>query len=291
MEKYSVLKTPAYAKVNAPLTRYSSKNYSETTGYSLTYYEPVYDLDLKIPGLGIAQVPFIPIQHTRKNRGKRTFVPRYLTEEDMKQINIRAEQKARDILKDFEPAQKASYESAGDFRTKKEIESKIEHIRDVCADVRDHVRRANKYDYSTQYFKNRITKHRFEDKDKKHDFVLDCYDEHLKDISTSLSKSRNHRRERVRYMSAGCERREKKKAESEKPEEEQKNEEDQPKDTPKHIYTIPQNATEAFESKFSDRLTKLRTDLSALKVSSESFIDNTRYKSMNLDDLIEAIRN
>lgn len=286
MEKYSVLKTPAYAKVNAPLTRYSSKNYSETTGYSLTYYEPVYDLDLKIPGLGIAQVPFIPIQHTRKNRGKRTFVPRYLTEEDMKQINIKAEQKARDILKDFEPAQKASYESAYDFRTKKEIESKIEHIRDVCADVRDHVRRANKYDYSTQYFKNRATKLRFEEKDKKKDFVLDCYDDHLKELSTSLSKSRNHRRERVRYMSAGCERKEKKVEVEDKTEEP----EDQPKEETKHVYTIPKNATELFESRFTDRLTKLRTDLSALKVESESFIENTRYKSLNIDELIDLVR-
>lgn len=281
MEKYSVLKTPAYAKVNAPLTRYSSKNYSEQTGYSLTYYEPVYDLDLKIPGLGIAQVPFVPIQHTRKNRGKRTFVPRYLTEEDMKQINIRSEQRARDIMKDFEPAQKEKYESARDFRTKKEIESKIEQIRDVCADVRDHVRRANKYEFSRKYLTKGASKFRFEDKDKKKDFVLDNYDEHLKSISSGLSRDQNHRRERFRYKSAGCVRKEK--TETSKTETEVEEQES----TNKHSYKIPENQTEIFESKFSDRLSKLRSDLNSLKVSSESFIDNTRYKSLNVDDVIK----
>lgn len=276
MEKYSVLKTPAYAKVNPTLSRH---NYSEKSGYQLTYYEPVYDLDLKIPGLGIAQVPFIPIQHTRKNRGKRSFVPRHLTEEDMKQINMKAELKARDVLKDFEPATKATYESSRDFRMKKEIEEKLEDIRDVCADVRDHVRRIKKYDFARNSLTSGASKFKFLDKDKKKDFVLDTYDDHLKLISNNLTKDKNHRREWFKYKSAGCERKEKKKVD------EKVEEKDEEKSN--HIYKIPQNQTERFESTFGESLSKLRGDLNSLKISSESFIDKTRYKALKADDVIE----
>lgn len=268
MEKYSVLKTPAYAKVTPSLSRNS---YNEKTGYSLTYYEPVYDLDMKIPGLGMAQVPFIPIQHTRKNRGKRTFVPRHLTEEDMKQINMKAEMRARDVLKDFEPATKASYESSSNFRMKKEIEEKIENIREVCGDVRDHVRRIKKYDFAQKFMSNSVSKVRFVDKDKKKDFVLDNYDEHLKLMSDNLTRDKYHRRENFRLKSAGCERREKV----------EKVEDD------KHLYKIPQNQTERFESTFGDKLSKLRGDLKSLKISSENLIDSTRYKSLKVDDVIK----
>lgn len=201
MEEFSVLRTPIYPKYSGSI---SQPHYSDRYGYAITYYEPVYDVDLKIPGLGIAEVPFVPIQHIRSNRGRRPFVPRYLTEEDMIQINLRAARKAKDIMKDFHPAQKATYESARDFRTKKEIESRMEEIRESCANVHNYYRKVGKYDFTREKMFNPATSTRFVDKDNLKDVILDAKFENIADMKKKLGEDKNNRRDRFKMLSAGC---------------------------------------------------------------------------------------
>ena len=292
MEEFSVLKTPVYPKYNHTIT---SPHYSDRYGYAITYYEPIYDLDLKIPGLGIAEMPFVPIQHIRKSRGTRPFVSRYLTAEDMIQINLRAERKAKDILKDFHPSQKASYESARDFRTKKEIESKIEDIRESCASAQNYYRKAKKYDFTRNQAYNPRTKLRFEEKDKVKDIILEAKLENVNDMRSKLGNDAFNHRSRFRMRSAGC-----------KPDPEPVvDEPEEAETTPSEASTktrrtsretradqlkalqerIEKQETEAdcFERTFGRHLSKLRGDFNALTHSADDFIADTKYQTFSMD--------
>lgn len=305
MEQYSVLKTPGYAKYNGSLLQ---PNYSDTYGYKLTYYEPIYDVDLKIPGLGICEVPFIPIQHIRSNRGRRPFVPRHLTEQDMIQINLRAERKARDIMKDFHPAQKASYESARDFRTRKEIEERMESIRESCANIHDYSRKAEKYDFTRKtLYSPRATKS-FVDKDNLKDIILDSKFEHIKDIKKSLAEDTDNHRAKFRLYSAACKKdtkvdKDERKVESEKedtigselpsvPPSTQ-----QPRKTSREVRADELKALEerikkqesesdCFERTFGRHLSKLRGEVNTLTHLTDSYIEDTRYRSFKVDQVL-----
>jgi hypothetical protein len=304
MEEFSVLKTPVYPKVVGNLSR---PHYSEGYGYTLAYYEPVYDLDLKIPGLGIAEVPFVPIQHVRRSRGSRPFVPRHLTEEDMIQINLRAGQRARDILKDFHPAQKASYESARDFRTRKEIESRMEEIRESCASVHDYCRKADKYDFTRKNVYHPRASSRFVDKDNLKDIILDSKVEHINDMKKTLGEDKHNHREHFRVRAAGCktfkkeheETAEDAKEDSVVPElptietstattarrSSRETRADQLKELQAKIKK-QETDSDCFERTFGRHLSKLRGEVNDLTHLTDGFIGDTRYKAFKLDETL-----
>lgn len=295
MEEFSVLKTPAYAKYSGSLHQ---PQYSDRYGYKITYYEPIYDVDLKIPGLGIAERPFVPIQHIRSNRGTRSFVPRHLTEEDMIQINLRAQRKAKDILKDFHPAQKASYESARDFQTRKDIESKLEEIRESCNNAHHYYKKAEKFDFTRKNFCTPRLKNRYVEKDRLKDIVLDSHDEHLKDMSKSVGEDDKNHRAKFRMLSAGC-KSDKKEAESR----EESVVPDLPAITPTELpprKTSRQNRadqlkvleerlkkqeteSDCFERTYGRYLNNIRSDVSTLSKHTDDYLADTRYKTFQID--------
>jgi hypothetical protein len=306
MEEFSVLKTPVYAKYGMNLSR---PHYSDGYGYTLAYYAPVYDLDLKIPGRGIAEVPFIPIQHVRASKGTRPFVPRHLTAEDMIQINLRAGQRAKDIMKDFHPSQKATYESARDFRTRKEIESRMEEIRESCASVHDYCRKADKYDFTRKTIYNPKATSRFVDKDNLKDIILDSKFEHIKDMKRTLGEDKNNHRDNFRVRAAGCKAFKK---ENETAEDQQDSKEDsivpelpniessstttarrssretradQLKELQEKIKK-QESESDCFERTFGRHLSKLRGEVNDLTNLTDGFIGDTRYKSFKVNEVL-----
>lgn len=300
------MKTPVYPKYMGNLSR---PHYSEGYGYTLAYYEPVYDLDLKIPGLGMAQVPFVPIQHIRSSRGTRPFVPRHLTEEDMIQINLRSGQRARDIMKDFHPSQKPSYESARDFRTRKEIESRMEEIRESCASVHDYCRKADKYDFTRKTAFNPRSANRYVDKDNLKDIILDSKFEHIKDIKRTLGEDRLNHRDNFKLRSAGCKAF---KREHEETAEDKESKEDSVVPELPNIETSSattarrssretradqlkvlqekikkqESESDCFERTFGRHLSKLRGEVNDLTHLTDGFIGDTRYRSFKVDQAI-----
>ncbi|KAG5678761.1 hypothetical protein PVAND_008405 [Polypedilum vanderplanki] len=305
MEEFSILKTPAYPKVYPTLSR---PHYSDRSGYTITYYEPIYDVDLKIPGLGIAEVPFIPIQHVRQSRGHRPFVPRHLTQEDMIQINLRAERKAKDIMKDFHPSQKATYESPRDFQMRKEIESKLDDIRETCASTNNYFRKAEKYDFTRKSLFNPRTKTRFEDKDKLKDIILDSHVEHLNEMKKGIAEDKDNHRSRFRMLSAGCkpsrqeliEQAMNTKIEVEENEEEpepsqfaRKTSREQRADDLKILQErIKKQETESdcFERTFGRHLSKLRGEVNTLSNHTDDYLADTRYKTFKIDQTFRRFK-
>lgn len=297
MEEFSVLRTPVYGKYYGNL---SPPSYNDRYGYTIAYYEPIYDVDLKIPGLGIAEVPFIPIQ--RSNRTSRPFVPRHLTAEDMIQINLRASQRAKDILKDFHPAQKASYESARDFRTKKEIESTIEEIRESCANVHSYYRKAGKYDFTrNKLYSPRATSH-YIDKDNLKDIILDAKVEHIEDMKKKLGEDKDNHRAKFQLHAAGC-KKDKKEAYDEEAAEEvaeppkvesaeqiarrasRQVRADQLKALEER-FKKQETESDCFERTFGRHLSKLRGEVDSLTHLTDGFIGDTRYRSFKVDQIL-----
>lgn len=306
MEEFSVLRTPAYPKYHGSL---SQPLHDDGYGRTLTYYEPIYDVGMKIPGLGIASLPFVPIQHIRSARGTRPFVPRHLTEEDMIQINLKAAGKARDIMKDFHPAQKANYESARDFRTRKEIESKMEDIRDSCANVHDYYRKAGKYDFTRNSLYNPRSKSRFVDKDNLKDIILETKCENINDIRTKLGEDHFNHRARFRLLSAGCKDDKKEtpgliedidaevKEDSAAPELPEVPSSEKPvrrtsrearADQLKALqerFKKQETESDCFERTFGRHLSRLRGEVDSLTHLTDGFIGDTRYRSFKADQI------
>lgn len=300
MEEFSVLKTPAYAKYSGSLLQ---PQYSDRYGYKITYYEPIYDVDLKIPGLGIAEVPFVPIQHIRSSRGNRSFVPRYLTEEDMIQINLRAQRKAKDILKDFHPAQKASYESARDFQTRKDIESKLEEIRESCNNVHHYYKKAEKYDFTRKNLYTPRLKTRYVEKDRLKDIVLDSHVEHLNEMSKGVGEDKDNHRAKFKMLAAGC--KEEKKSQNDEKEDSVVPDlpviESTSSELPKRRTSrecradqlkileerLKKQETESdcFERTYGRYLNKLRGDVTTLSRHTDDYLADTRYKTFQIDQL------
>lgn len=295
MEEFSVLRTPAYAKYNGNLSR---SRFSDRYGHTLAYYEPVYDIDLKIPGLGIMELPFVPIQYIKKSKGSRPFVSRYLGQEDMIQINLRAERKAKDIMKDFHPAQKASYESVRDFRTRKEIESRMEDIREACANVHSYSRKAEKYDLTRKTLFSPRAKTNFVDKDNLKDIILDAKVEHVNDMRRTLGEDRENHRAKFRLHAAACK--------VDKVESDEKNEDDVEDETVgstgrkssrdvraeqlKHLQEkLKKQETEAdcFERTFGRHLAKLRGEVNSLTHVADDYIADNKYQSFKIDNIFK----
>lgn len=304
MEEFSVLKTPAYPRYTGTLT---SPHYSDRLGYTITYYEPVYDVDLKIPGLGIAEVPFIPIQHVRQNRGHRPFVPRHLTQEDMIQINLRAERRAKDIMKDFHPSQRASYESARDFQMRKEIESKLEDLRETCASTNNYFRKAEKYDFTRKSLYNPRIKTRFEEKDKLKDIVLDAHAEHLSDMRKDVGADKDNHRAKFRMLSASCKPTKQELIEKEMEEAAAVKAEEGEEPTPSSVRKTSreqraddlkilqerlkkqETESDCFERTFGRHLSKLRGEVNTLSHHTDDYLADTRYKSFKIDQAFKRL--
>lgn len=297
MEEFSVLKTPAYGKYGGSSLQ---PQYSDRYGYKLTYYEPLYDKDLKIPGLSISEVPFIPIQHIRNSRGSRSFVPRHLTEEDMIQINLRAQRKAKDIMKDFHPAQKASYESARTFQTRKDIESKLEEIRESCNNARHYYKKAEKYDFTRKTIYTPRLPNRYVEKDRLKDIVLDSHDEHLKEMSKGVGEDYNNHRAKFRMLSTGCKDDDKHnntKEDSVVPE----LSDIEPTEIPKRKTSrdiradqlkaleerlkMQESESDCFERTYGRYLNKIRGDVTNLSKHTDDYLADTRYKTFQIDQL------
>lgn len=311
MEEFSVLRTPAYAKYHGSM---SQPTYSDRYGYKLTYYEPLFDVSLKIPGLGIAEVPFIPIQHVRSSRSQRPFVPRHLTQEDMIQINLRAQRKAKDILKDFHPSQRASYESSSNFLMRKDIEQKLEDIRETCASTNNYFRKAEKYDYTRKNLYNPRTKPRFEDKDKIKDIVLDSHVEHIKELTKSVGEDTNNHRAKFQMLSAGCRpSRREMIEEAMRASDEMQKEESVVPELP-HIEAVTsavphrktsrehradqlkvlqdriekqETESDCFERTFGRHLSKLRGEVNTLSNHTDEYLTDTRYKTFKTDQVLK----
>lgn len=302
MEQFSVLKTPGYPKYHG---NPSQPHYSPGYGYTIAYYEPVYDLDLKIPGLGIAQVPFIPIQHVKTSRGTRPFVPRHLTEQDMIQINLRAERRAKDILKDFHPAQKESYESARDFRVKKEIESRMEEIRESCANVHNYYKKAEKYDFNRKNIFEGRSKGRLNCKNYPKDVILDMKVENVNDIKEKLAIDRENHRAKFRVYSAACtpnpkvEGIEEKIAAADQELQEETEDVKNQKATRRSSretraeqlkilqerFKKQETESECFERTFGRHLSKLRGEVNSLTHLADSYIAENKYQSFKMDHI------
>jgi hypothetical protein len=259
----------------------------------------LYDVDLKIPGLGIAETPFIPIQHVRSNRGSRPFVPRHLTEEDMIQINLRAQRKAKDIMKDFHPAQKAKYESARDFQTRKEIESKLEEIRESCANVHNYYKKAGKYDLTRENLYTPRTPTRFVEKDRLKDIILDSHVEHLNEMSKGMSEDEKNHRAKFRMLSAGCKREktvdtvDSVMADEDAPSESQLTRKtsrecraDQLKMLEERLKK-QETESDCFERTFGHSLNKLRGDVTTLSKHTDDYLADTRYKTFKIDQVLK----
>ena len=288
MEQYSVLKTPAYPKYHGSLLK---PKYSDRFGYTISYYEPLYDLDMKIPGLGIAEIPFIPIQ--RANRMESPFVPRYLTEQDMIQINLRAERKAKDIMKDFHPSQKASYESATDFRTKKEIESRIEDIRESCANTHNYYRKAEKYDFTRKKISER-PKGRIVPKCHFNDIILDSKVDNCKEIIKNLKDDKDNHRAKFRLNAAGC-----KNTKNTEDKESSQNcampstssrrtsrdiRDEQLKSLQEKLGK-QETESDCFERTFGRHLSKLRGEIKSLTHLTDDYIQDSKYQTFKIDQI------
>lgn len=310
MEEFSVLRTPAYPKYHGAL----SQPHYTGRGHALTYYEPIYDVDLKIPGLGIAEMPFVPIQHIRSDRNRRPFVPRHLTEEDMIQINLKAQRKAKDILKDFHPAQKASYESPRDFMMKKDIESRMDEIRESCAATHNYFQKAEKYDFTRKSLYNPRLATRFTEKDTLKDSILDAKMEHIDDMKVKLGQDDFNHRAKSRILSSAC--RESPMVEIEKlarktsydgkedsvvPElqnieaappaqSKRRSSRDTRADQLKELQErIDKQETEAdcFERTFGRHLSKLRGEVNNLTNMTDNYVEDTRYRSFKVDQFLK----
>lgn len=312
MEEFSVLRTPAYPKYHGTL---SQPHYSDRYGYKITYYEPLYDVDLKIPGLGIAEVPFVPIQHIRQNRGHRPFVPRHLTQEDMIQINLRAERKAKDILKDFHPSQKLTCESARDFQMRKDIENKLDEIRESCANANTYFKKAGKYDFTRKNLYNPRLRSRFEDKDLLKDPILDSHSEHLKEMKKEVGDDLNNHRARFRMLSAGCklDKQEKIEQAMKDAEEEQKREDSEVPDVSSIDGSLTsarrtsrehradqlrvlqdrlqkqETESDCFERTFGRHLSKLRGEVHTLSRHTDDYLADTRYKTFKIEQAFKRL--
>lgn len=303
MEAYSVLKTPAYPTYNGAL---SQPHYTNRSGYSLAYYEPIFDVDLKIPGLGMARVPFVPIQHVRKNRGRRPFVPRHLTEEDMIQINIRADQRAKDIMKDFHPAQRASYESVSDFRIKKEIEKKLEDIRESCSNARSYYKKAEKYDTTRKTIFNPKSKIQYRENTVKDPF-LNAHLDHLKEMTNKMSLDTYNCIANFKLAAAPLKRESKSSFDEKKEDKEGSQVPELPKFPVRSVsrrrsssearaeqlkvleerFAKQETESDCFERTYGRHLSKLRGDVDSLTNRTDDFIGDTRYRSFKVDQFLK----
>jgi hypothetical protein len=117
----SVTRTYSRGKVNNVV-------YNDRCGYAIVFYEPIYDLDTKIPPLRVADLPYtIPLNRKQLKNLKPAGKP------------INADEKRHVIIP-------GECESAASFIHRKVIERKMDEIRDICCNIKRCYEKAEKFD-------------------------------------------------------------------------------------------------------------------------------------------------
>lgn len=121
----SISRTYSRGKVNNVI-------YNDRCGYAIIYYDPIYDLDTKIPPLRMADLPYtIPLQRKSIKSLKPAGKP------------IGPREDEREVRRPKIPGE---CEAAKDFIQRKVIERKMEEVRDACASIRRCYQKAEKFD-------------------------------------------------------------------------------------------------------------------------------------------------
>lgn len=302
MEQFSIIRTPVYGKYGG---RTSAINYNDRYSYPISYSEPIYDLDLMIPGMGVPHRPFVPIEYIRN---RRKIHPKPLTEEDMIQIQIRADQRTKDILKDFRPSQKQVYESARDFIETRQIEDTIDDIRETCANIRNLFKKTDTYDTTRrQIFSPRSRSRTSNPVRRTEDLVLSSQLAHIDEISSKMSEDINNHKSKFEIAAAGC----RKDSSVHAPSENENDASSQVSESRSRFLgkqantaqsarrassearaetlrklqkRLDEQSTESdnFERTHGKYLTKLRSDVNNLSNITEGFIDDSKSRSYSL---------
>lgn len=282
--KYSVLKNPLYPHYNKKV---AGATYDEKMGYPITYYGPIYKKDMKVPGLKTAEVPFIAIANLRKPR--KPFVPRHLTEQDMIQVQLKAEQRARDILKDFHPAQREKFETVQDFRERKEIESKMEEARATFNKIQNiYKKRDIRYELEKE---KPLGIHRRAscERSQSRDLVFSSRLSSMERVQESMTKDTNNHLAKLKIAQASV------KPETKPIPEETSDDECEEKPKQQRSSSIQRlldeygppkpkrgdsdhSASDAFEKTFSEHMTNLRRDFNLVARRTECFLTDVRLK-------------
>lgn len=102
--------------------------YNDRCGYAIIFYDPIFDLDTKIPPLRMADLPYtIPLQ--RKSLRSLKPAGRPVGPGEVTRPNVPGD-----------------YEAAEDFIHRKIIERKMDEVRETCANIRHCFRKAEKFD-------------------------------------------------------------------------------------------------------------------------------------------------
>lgn len=117
--------------INRTYSRGKVKNvvYNDRCGYAIVFYEPIFDLDTKIPALKVADLPYtIPLDRKALHKLKPAGKP----------VNDDEVKKTRQIA--------GEREAAKDFIRRKIMERKMDEIRDTCSNIHRCYEKAEKFD-------------------------------------------------------------------------------------------------------------------------------------------------
>lgn len=105
--------------------------YNDRCGYAIIFYDPIYDLDTKIPPLRMADLPYtIPLN--RKSLKSLRPAGKPIGPDDVREVR--------------RPKVPGDYEAAQDFIHRKTIERKMDEIRESCSNIRRCYQKAEKFD-------------------------------------------------------------------------------------------------------------------------------------------------
>lgn len=106
--------------------------YNDRCGYAIIYYDPIYDLDSKIPPLRMADLPYtIPLQRKSIKSLKPAGKP------------VGPREDEREVRRPKIPGE---CEAAKEFIQRKIIERKMDEVREACANIRRCYKKAEKFD-------------------------------------------------------------------------------------------------------------------------------------------------
>lgn len=104
--------------------------YNDRCGYAIIFYDPIYDLDTKIPPLRMADLPYtIPLQRKSIKSLKPAGKPVGGERREVKRPDVPGE-----------------YEAAQQFIHRKCIERKMDEVREACFNIRQCYKKAEKFD-------------------------------------------------------------------------------------------------------------------------------------------------
>lgn len=103
--------------------------YNDRCGYAIVFYDPIFDLDTKIPALKVADLPYtIPLDRKMLHKLKPAGKP--VNDDEVKRGHQIAGER----------------EAAKDFIRRKLIERKMDEIRDTCSNIHRCYEKAEKFD-------------------------------------------------------------------------------------------------------------------------------------------------